>query len=123
MYGWAQYRRDLGARGEELAAAWLERAGMRVVDRNWRSPAGEIDIVARDGPTLVIAEVKTRTGVLRYGHPVDAITPDKRRRLRRLGRSWAAHHRLSAARLRVDGVCVLITGGRVLVSHERGMGR
>lgn len=122
MYGWAEYRRDLGTRGEDLAAVWLERAGMRVVDRNWRSPAGEIDIVARDGPTLVIAEVKTRTGV-RYGHPVAALTPDKRRRLRRLGRSWAAHHRLVHVRLRVDGVCVLITDGRVLVSHERGMGR
>ncbi|MGW8528349.1 MULTISPECIES: YraN family protein [Nocardiopsidaceae] len=120
MDRWAGYRRALGGRGEDLAAVFLRSAGMRVVDRNWRSPSGEIDIVARDGPVLVVAEVKTRTSV-RYGHPVDAITPDKRRRLRRLGRAWAARHRVPAASLRVDGVCVLITGGRVFVSHERGM--
>lgn len=120
MDRWARYRRTLGDGGEDLAVEFLRRAGMRVVDRNWRSPSGEIDIVARDGPTLVVAEVKTRTSV-RHGHPVDAITPVKRRRLRRLGRAWAARHRVPAHPLRVDGVCVLITGGRVFVSHERGM--
>ena len=110
MDRWAEYRRKLGRRGEELAAAYLERAGMRVVARNWRAPggAGEIDIVARDGPVLVVAEVKTRTS-LRYGHPVEAIDARKRRRLRGLGRSGDG------------GVCVLVTGGRVFVSHERGM--
>ncbi|MFD6951194.1 MULTISPECIES: YraN family protein [unclassified Nocardiopsis] len=120
MDRWAEYRRTLGGRGEDLAAAFLRRAGMRVLARNWRTPAGEIDIVARDGPVLVVAEVKTRTSV-RYGHPVEAITPDKRRRLRRLGRAWAVRHRVPVHPLRVDGVCVLVSGGRVFVSHERGM--
>ncbi|ADH65681.1 MULTISPECIES: YraN family protein [Nocardiopsis] len=120
MDRWAEYRRTLGGRGEDLAAAFLRRAGMRVVARNWRIPDGEIDIVARDGPVLVVAEVKTRTSV-RHGHPVEAITPDKRRRLRRLGHAWAVRHRVPAHPLRVDGVCVLISGGRVFVSHERGM--
>ena len=50
----------LGRRGEELAADYLESQGMRIVDRNWRCPEGEIDIVALDGDALVIAEVKTR---------------------------------------------------------------
>ena len=50
----------LGRRGEELAAGYLEAQGMRIVDRNWRCPEGEIDIVALDGDALVIAEVKTR---------------------------------------------------------------
>lgn len=122
MDRWAEYRRKVGRRGEELAAAYLERAGMRVVARNWRAPggSGEIDIVARDGPVLVVAEVKTRTS-LRHGHPVEAITARKRRRLRGLGRSWAVRHRCPPSPLRVDGVCVLVTGGRVYVSHERGM--
>ncbi len=100
--------------------AFLRRAGMRVLARNWRTPAGEIDIVARDGPVLVVAEVKTRTS-LRHGHPGEAITPAKRRRLRRLGRDWAERHRVRARPLRVDGVCVLLRGGRVFVSHERGL--
>ncbi|WP_049570670.1 YraN family protein [Nocardiopsis sp. SBT366] len=123
MDRWAEYRRKLGRRGEELAAAYLERAGMRVLARNWRAPggAGEIDIVARDGPFLVVAEVKTR-GSLRHGHPVEAITESKRRRLRGLGRSWALLHRCPPRPLRIDGVCLLVAGGRVFVSHERGMG-
>jgi putative endonuclease len=120
MDPWAKYRRALGRRGEDVAVAFLERVGMRVVDRNWQIPAGEIDIVARDGRTLVVAEVKTRTSV-RYGHPVEAVTPTRRRRLRRLGRAWAARHRVRARPLRVDGVGVLIVDGRVFVSHERGM--
>ncbi|WP_460745830.1 YraN family protein [Nocardiopsis oceani] len=122
MERWAEYRRKLGRRGEELAVVYLERAGMRVVARNWRAPggSGEIDIVARDGPVLVVAEVKTRS-TLRHGHPVEAITARKRYRLRVLARSWAVLHRHPPRPLRVDGVCVLITGGRVFVSHERGM--
>ncbi|MBB6120381.1 YraN family protein [Nocardiopsis algeriensis] len=120
MDRWAEYRRDLGRRGEDLAAVFLERAGMRVVDRNWRIPAGEIDIVARDGAVLVVAEVKTRTS-LRHGHPVEAVHPRRRRRLRHLGRAWAASRRVPARPLRVDGIGVLLSGGRVFVSHERGM--
>ena len=50
----------LGRSGEELAAGFIEAQGMRIVDRNWRCPEGEIDIVALDGDALVIAEVKTR---------------------------------------------------------------
>ena len=120
MERWARYRRNLGDHGEELAVVFLRRTGMRVIARNWRVPAGEIDIVAREGAVLVVAEVKTRTG-LRHGHPVEAITPDKRRRLRLLGRAWALRHRVPPHPLRVDGVCVLISGGRVFVSHERGL--
>ncbi|MEU0488911.1 YraN family protein [Nocardiopsis sp. NPDC006139] len=117
---YAAYRRDLGGLGEDLAAAFLERSGIRVVDRNWRCPAGEIDIVARDGPVLVVAEVKTRTRLL-HGHPVEAIGRSKRGRLRRLGRAWARARRVPGRPLRVDGLGVLLTGGRVYVSHERGL--
>ncbi|MDE3721597.1 YraN family protein [Nocardiopsis sp. N85] len=116
----AAYRRELGGLGEEMAAVFLERSGIRVVDRNWRSPAGEIDIVARDGPVLVVAEVKTRTR-LGYGHPVEAIGRRKRQRLRSLGRAWARARRVRCHPLRIDGLGVLITDGRVFISHERGM--
>ena len=120
MDAYAAYRKELGGLGEDLAAVFLERSGMRVVDRNWRCPAGEIDIVARDGPVLVVAEVKTRTR-LRHGHPTEAIGPGKRERLRRLGRAWAHARRVPGRPLRIDGLGVLLTGGRVYVSHERGL--
>ncbi|MFC7327866.1 YraN family protein [Marinactinospora rubrisoli] len=111
----------LGRRGEDIAAAYLERAGMRVLARNWRCPAGEIDIVARHGGTLVAAEVKTRSST-RFGSPLEAVTAAKRARLRRLVRAWAAGRPESYARLRVDVLSVLrAPGGRWYVRHHRGV--
>ena len=82
---------DLGRNGEELAAAWLENNGMKILDRNWRCPEGELDIVATDLESpervVVFCEVKTRSGV-GYGSPFDAVTQGKRRKLRRLGLLW-----------------------------------
>jgi len=78
---------ELGRRGEDLAAEHLTGAGLTLVERNWRCPAGEIDIVAVDSGTLVLVEVKTRTSTA-YGHPFEAITPGKLRRLHLLAGSW-----------------------------------
>ena len=122
MPRWAQYRRAMGRRGEQWAVDHLERSGMRVVDRNWRSRAGELDIVAREGPVLVVAEVKTRTSV-DHGHPAEAVDIAKRRRLHALARAWARQHRVRATRIRVDVIAILAIGGRVFVSHERGVDR
>ena len=76
-------RSVLGASGEDLACAHLVRRGMVVLDRNWRCPHGEIDVVARDGDVLVVCEVKTRRS-LTHGDPVEAVTAAKVARLRRL---------------------------------------
>ncbi|MUL42170.1 YraN family protein [Streptomonospora sp. PA3] len=117
----ASRRTALGSRGEEVAAAYLARAGLRILARNWRCPEGEIDIVAGQGPTIVVAEVKTRTS-LRFGSPLEAVTEPKRRRLRRLARRWAAAHRAGGRPMRVDVVCVLVLpGDRVFVRHHQGV--
>ena len=68
---------ELGRRGEQLAAEYLERAGLRILDRNWRCETGELDIVALDQRVLVVCEVKTRSGV-RYGSPLEAVSHSKR---------------------------------------------
>lgn len=81
----------LGAYGERLAARYLAELGLRVLDRNWRCSQGEIDIVALDGDCLVICEVKTRRGV-GFGDPVEAVTPPKAARLRRLAACWLQEH-------------------------------
>ena len=73
----------LGTYGERIAADHLEALGMVVLARNWTCRFGEIDIVARDGSTLVICEVKTRTSN-HHGGPFEAITGHKATRLRRL---------------------------------------
>jgi putative endonuclease len=110
---------DLGQHGERVAAAYLTDVGLRVLDRNWRCRDGELDIVARDGDALVFCEVKTRraTG---YGHPVEAVTAQKQRRLRTLAQRWLAAHDEHAPELRFDVVGVLVRPQLpALVTHLR----
>ena len=80
-------RRALGAEGEAAVADWYAQRGYQVVARNWRCPSGELDLVVRKGRTLVFCEVKTRTSAA-FGAPVEAVTPAKQARLRRLAGCW-----------------------------------
>ena len=111
---------ELGGHGERIAATYLSDAGLRVVDRNWRCREGELDIVDREGDALVFCEVKTRRGV-GFGHPVEAVTESKQRRLRTLAQRWLAAHDEHAPELRFDVVGVLVRPSRpALVTHLRG---
>lgn len=99
-------RRQLGDAGEARAARWYEDHGYRVLDRNWRCPDGEIDLVCRRGPTVVVVEVKTRrTGA--YGPPASAVTAAKQRRLRRLGAGWLRQRGVRCDTVRFDVVAVV----------------
>ncbi|WP_416418719.1 YraN family protein [Paenarthrobacter aromaticivorans] len=112
----------LGRNGEALAAGFLEHQGMRIVDRNWRCADGEIDIVALEGDTLVVAEVKTRSS-LDYGHPFEAVGSAKLARLHRLASSWCREHEVNARRKRIDVVSVIHDGiGDPQLEHLRGVG-
>ncbi|MCP2636693.1 YraN family protein [Microbacterium sp. HD4P20] len=95
----------LGRAGEDRAAHYLRQLGFEILDRNWRRPAGEIDLVVADSATVVIVEVKTRRGEA-YGHPFEALDARKRARLWRLAVAWAAAHRdqIQGRRLRIDAV-------------------
>jgi putative endonuclease len=88
----ADDRGGLGRYGENVAAAHLRAAGLTILARNWRCPEGEVDIVAMDGDVLVVCEVKTRRGV-GFGTPLDAVTPAKAARLRRLALYWLTNQR------------------------------
>jgi putative endonuclease len=111
----------LGRQGEQLAAGFLAEAGLEILGRNWRCEHGEIDIVARDGQTLVICEVKTRSGV-RFGSPVEAVTRQKARRLRRLAVAWLTAHSLFFEEIRIDAVGVLRdAAGEFSIEHVRGV--
>ncbi|NHN54383.1 YraN family protein [Calidifontibacter sp. DB0510] len=114
-------RRALGARGEDYAAAFLTRAGLRIIDRNWRCRDGEIDLVAWEEPTrtIVVVEVKTRRSVA-FGSPIEAVTQVKAHRLRRLAARWARDHDAHAAALRVDVIGVLVArDGSYQLEHLR----
>jgi putative endonuclease len=109
----------LGAHGERIAVAYLTRAGLRVLDRNWRCREGELDIVARDAGAIVFCEVKARRGT-GYGLPVEAVTPAKQRRLRILAQRWLAAHDEHAPEVRFDVVGVLVhRTGPAVVTHLR----
>jgi putative endonuclease len=99
-------RPGTGRRAEELAAALLERAGLRVVARNWRRPEGELDVVAVDADgCCVFVEVRSRTGT-ELGHPLESITADKRRRVIRSARLYLAETTTAATAFRFDVVAV-----------------
>jgi putative endonuclease len=112
-------RRNRGALGEQIAAEHLEHRGFCIVQRNYRTRNGEVDIVAADARALVFCEVKTRVagGVAGPDGPFDAIGPLKRRRVRALAREWLASDAARPRRpeVRFDAIGVTLTpGGRLL---------
>lgn len=119
-------RQTLGARGEDLAVAELERQGMIILARNWRCRVGEIDIVATevvgDRTTVVFCEVKCRSG-LGFGDPLEAVTWKKLRTLRALAAEWMAAHRVTAQAIRLDAIGVVLCRGEVpRLTHVRAVG-
>jgi len=117
-------RRPLGRLGEELAVAHLNRLGFAALGRNERTSAGEIDLIAFDGHTLVFAEVKTRRasprkqGIRPDQEPLSWLRPRQRARLRRLAAAWLcdeARIRPTAHTIRFDAIGVIVdTNGRLL---------
>ncbi|MCU1571157.1 MAG: YraN family protein [Naasia sp.] len=97
---------DLGRWGEQVAADHLTSLGYLVLDRNWRCGQGEIDIVARDGASTAVVEVKTRSS-LAFGHPFEAITSRKLARLHGLAMAWCRAHPGRHGNVRVDVVGVV----------------
>jgi len=114
----------LGQAGERLAAEHLARLGYEIVERNYRTRWGELDIVARTSGALVFCEVKTRRDAGRAGGPLDAVGPAKQGRVRRMAASWLAEHRDRpyAASIRFDVIGVRVdAGGRLLsLDHLEG---
>lgn len=100
----------VGKTGEHIARTYVEHEGMRILDHNWHCEHGEVDLVARDGHDLVFIEVKTRSS-LAAGHPLEAITPKKISRMRRVAFAWLrAHDEVGPVRL--DAISVLMCEGR-----------
>jgi len=103
-------RSAFGTSGEDLAARLYERDGYQILERNFRCPQGEIDLVARHGDTIVFCEVKTRRTDY-FGDPAEAVTPVKQARLRRLAMVWLSSNRARAGRIRFDVVSIVQDGG------------
>ncbi|MGH2755199.1 MAG: YraN family protein [Actinomycetota bacterium] len=108
----------LGRTGEDAAAAYFERLGWSVLERNFRCPTGEIDIVARDGDVVVFCEVKTRR-TDRWGLPAEAVNRRKQARLRRLAGEWLGSRRPGRVDVRFDVVSVIVADNATEVTHLR----
>lgn len=112
-------RKTLGNAGERMAARYLQERGLRIIERQWRGKAGEIDLVALDGEILVIVEVKTRRGK-RYGEAEEAVDEAKAERLLTLGEEYTASHPDHQERYwRVDLVAITLDddGRLVRLTH------
>ncbi|OZC61326.1 YraN family protein [Rhodococcus sp. 06-470-2] len=110
---------ELGARGEELAVRYLEDIGLDVVERNWRHRTGELDIIAREGETVVFVEVKTRSGI-GYGTPAEAVTYAKRTRIRGLALRWLSLQQGPWVQIRFDVIAIVVgPHDQPVVTHVR----
>jgi putative endonuclease len=117
-----QKNRALGAYGETLAARHLTTAGMVLLERNWRTQTGEIDLLLREGEVLVVCEVKTRTTDA-CGLPHEAVDIAKVHRVRLVAEEWVAAHAADPREVRVDLVAVIRPPkGPSVVEHVRGIG-
>lgn len=100
-------RRQLGNSGEDLAALALIQEGYKILERNYSTPLGELDLIARHGRCVVFVEVKTRRS-LRFGAPGEAVSPAKQARLKRLADYYLKDKRLEAAPVRFDVVAITL---------------
>jgi putative endonuclease len=113
-------RHRLGEAGERLAVEHLERRGFRIVERNYRTRWGELDIIAFDGRTLAFCEVKTRRAGGSRGGALEAVGPRKQSRVRKMAGSWLIERRdrPHADALRLDAIGVTVDAAGKLVSLE-----
>jgi putative endonuclease len=106
---------NLGKRGEELAACYLEKKGYRILEKNWRLWRNEIDVVATDGKYLVIVEVKTRQSNF-FGEPETAVTLDKQKALIRAANAYVRYTNIHCE-VRFDILSVIISKNTEQIHH------
>ncbi|RKP55643.1 YraN family protein [Cohnella endophytica] len=99
-------RAEVGRAGEDSAADYLRQLGYVLIERNWRCRSGELDLIAQDGATLVIVEVRSRTNPTRFGTALEAMTPRKCRQVRELASIYLKSRRAEHQSVRFDVVAV-----------------
>jgi putative endonuclease len=104
----------LGKQGEDLASRELERRGYAIVARRYRCRGGELDIIARDGDTMVFVEVKARHGYA-FGQAAESVDFIKRRRMARLAMGYVTRHRLANRPCRFDVVSIHFDEARPVI--------
>jgi putative endonuclease len=106
---------SIGTEGEDAAVAFLKKKGYRILHRNYHTPLGELDIIAKDDKTIVFIEVKTRSNNT-FGQPFEAVTNKKQVKLKHLALFFLKHHNINCP-ARFDVVSILQCGTEYEVSH------
>ena len=109
-------RLKLGAWGEEHAEQFLRRQGVKILYRNYRTPVGEIDIIARHGKTLLFVEVKTRSSTV-CGVPAEAVGATKQRQILRTAEWFLLKEKFTRLQPRFDVISILANGKQVAIEH------
>ena len=105
----------LGKDGENIAAAFLEKKGFRIIEKNYRTVFGEIDIIAQDRGVIVFVEVKTRTDIT-FGHPFEAVNPKKREKIRKVALCFMKRQKKEFP-ARFDVLSIYFEHGRQQIEH------
>ena len=101
----AEKATDKGRRAEQAAAVFLARQGLRVIARNYHCRGGEIDLICRDGNTLVFVEVRQRRS-RRFGGAAASITPSKQAKIRKTALAYLQQHHPQPPDCRFDAICI-----------------
>lgn len=107
--------KSLGTKGESLAVSFLKKKGYRIISQNYRTPFGEVDIIAEHRGTLIFAEVKTRTSDA-FGHPFEAVNYRKKEKLRKLALSYLKHTKANAP-VRFDVLSITFENEKGTIEH------
>jgi len=107
-----------GKAGEDLAAAFLQRNGLKILERNYRFERGEIDLIAEEGDELVFIEVKMRRSTM-FGVPEDAVTEEKQEQVHTVAEGYLFEHDIDNRPCRFDVVAIEFKNGTAEIRHIR----
>lgn len=109
-------KKQLGNRGEDIAAAYLQKQGYQILKRNFRTKFGEIDIICRQACTIVFVEVKTRLNN-KFGSPEESVTKTKQDHIRRTALTYLQTNTRSFQEIRFDVIGIKMDGSEMIVNH------
>ncbi len=109
-------KQELGKSGEDRAVNFLQQKGFSVIKKNYRTPDGEIDIIAQDGDTIVFVEVKSRRS-LSYGAPEAAVDSMKKNQIKKIANQFISHYQLFDRDCRFDIVALYYEGQAVQIKY------
>ena len=111
-------RRSQGKAGEDIAANYLEREGLKILERNYRFERGEIDIIAEEGDELVFVEVKARRSTT-FGTPEEAVTEEKQEQVHAVAEGYLFEHDIDNRSCRFDVVAIEFRNNKADIRHLR----